>query len=388
MDRPAAFTVSTGPALASDRVRAAQGLQSGSHEDPAFVARFRHLGDLVGQVLRTRNDIVVMQGEAVLGLEAALAATIRPGMTVINVASGPYGKGMGWWAEQMGARVVEVETGFREVPTAEMVGAALAANPEAELLCVVHVETPCGTVAPIAEIGRLARAAGVVSLVDAVASVGGLDVRTDEWGLDIVVTAPEKCLNGPTGLSLLSVSAAAWELIAKNPGAPRASYRSMLDWKEKWLDGGAFPYTPSIADVQGTIAACEAFLDEGFDAVFARHAASGAAARAGVRAMGLELWPLRESDTADTLTAIKLPAGVTEEALVTHIRERYGVQISGSEGAWDLVRIGHIGETARSLHPVVGLAALGQGLRDLGVAVDVGAGLEAALAALSARPNG
>ena len=228
----------------------------------------------------------------------------------------------------------------------------------------------------------------MVSLVDAVASVGGLDVRTDEWGLDIVVTAPEKCLNGPTGLSLLSVSAAAWELVARNPGAPRASYRSMLDWKEKWLDGGAFPYTPSIADVLGTIAACEAFLEEGFDAVFARHAASGAAARAGVRAMGLELWPLRGADTADTLTAIKLPAGVTEEALVAHIRERYGVQISGSEGAGDLVRIGHIGETARSLHPVVGLAALGQGLRDLGVAVNVGAGLEAALAALSARPNG
>ena len=352
------------------------------------MARFRHLGDLVGQVLRTRNDIVIMQGEAVLGLEAALAATIRPGMTVINVAGGPYGAGMGWWAGQMGARVVEVETGFREVPTAEMVGAALAANPEAELLSVVHVETPCGTVAPIAEIGRLCRAAGVVSLVDAVASVGGLDVRTDEWGLDIVVTAPEKCLNGPTGLSLLSVSAAAWELVARNPGAPRASYRSMLDWKEKWLDGGAFPYTPSIADVLGTIAACEAFLEEGFDAVFARHAASGAAARAGVRAMGLELWPLRESDTADTLTAVKLPAGVTEEALVAHIRERYGVQISGSEGAGDLVRIGHIGETARSLHPIVGLAALGQGLRDLGVAVNVGAGLDAALAALSARPNG
>jgi pyridoxamine--pyruvate transaminase len=387
MDRPAAFTVAAGPALASDRVRAAQGLQSGSHEDPAFVARFRHLDRLIGQVLRTANDIVVMQGEAVLGLEAALAATIRPGMTVINVAGGPYGKGMGWWMDAMGARVVEVETGFREVPTAEMVAAALAANPEAELLSVVHVETPCGTVAPIAEIGRLCRAAGVVSLVDAVASVGGVDLRADEWQLDIVVTAPEKCLSGPTGLSLLAVSPQGWELVARNPGAPRASYRSLLDWKEKWVDGGTFPYTPSIADILGTIAACEAFLEEGSDQVLARHAATAAACRAGVRAMGLELWPLRESDMADSVTAVKLPAGLEEGAVVAHIRERYGVQISGSEGAGDLVRIGHLGETARSLHPVVGLAALGQGLRDLGATVDVGAGLEAALAALSDRPN-
>jgi len=387
MDRPAAFTVSTGPAIVSDRVRAAQGMQSGYHEDPAFKARFRRLGDLVGQVLRTSNDIVLMQGEAVLGLEAALVAAVRPGMKVINVASGPYGKGMGWWLDAMGADIIEVETGFRDVPTAEMIGAALAANPDVELLCVVHVETPCGTVAPIAEIGRLCRAAGVVSLVDAVASVGGLDVRTDEWQLDIVVTAPETCLGGPTGLSLIAVSPEAWALVGRNPRAPRASFLSMLDWKEKWIDGDAFPYTPSIADVHGALAACEAFLEEGADAVLARHAASGAAARAGVRAMGLTLWAHQESDMADTVTAVELPAGLTDAGVVARVRERYGVQLSASEGAGNQVRIGHIGETARSLHPVVALAALGQGLRDLGATVDIGTGLEATLAALSERPN-
>jgi len=328
MHRPAAFTVSTGPAIVSDRVRAAQGMQSGSHEDPAFAATFRRLGVLVGQILRTRNDVVLMQGEAVLGLEAALAATVRPGMKVINVASGPYGTGMGWWLDAMGADVVAVETGFRDVPTAEMVAAALAANPDAELLCVVHVETPCGTVAPIAEIGRLCRAAGVVSLVDAVASVGGLDVRTDDWQLDIVVTAPEKCLGGPTGLSLIAVSPAAWALVGRNPKAPRASFLSMLDWKEKWIDGDAFPYTPSIADVHGALAACEAYLEEGPDAVLARHAASGAAARDGARAMGLALWAHHESDMAPTVTAIALPAGLTDAVVVTHVRERYGVQLS------------------------------------------------------------
>jgi pyridoxamine--pyruvate transaminase len=161
----------------------------------------------------------------------------------------------------------------------------------------------------------------------------------------------------------------------------------MLDWKEKWVDGGSFPYTPSIADVLGTIAACEAFLEEGPERVLARHAATAAATRVGVRAMGLELWPRRESDMADSVTAIALPSGLTDVAVVAHVRERYGVQLSASEGAGDLVRIGHLGETARSLHPVVGLAALGQGLRDLGATVDVGAGVVEALAALSVRPN-
>ncbi|MFN8619615.1 MAG: aminotransferase class V-fold PLP-dependent enzyme [Chloroflexota bacterium] len=387
MQRPAAFTVATGPSIVSDRVRAAQGLQSGYHDDPAFKATFRRLERAVAEVLRTRSDIVLMQGEAVLGLEAALAATIRPGMTVINVASGPYGKGMGWWMANMGATVVEVETGFREVPSVAMVADALRAHPEAELLSVVHVETPCGTLAPIAEIGPLCHAAGVVSLVDAVASTGGVDVRTDEWQLDIVVTAPEKALGGPTGLSLISVSEQAWALVGRNPKPPRASFLSMLDWKTKWVDGDDFPYTPSIADVHGALAACEAFLEEGHDAVLARHAATAAAARAGVRAMGLELWPRHEADMSPTVTAVALPAGLTDAQVVAHVRERYGVQISGADGAGDLVRLGHIGETARSLHPVVGLAALGQGLRDLGVTLDLGAGLEAALAVLSANPN-
>jgi pyridoxamine--pyruvate transaminase len=382
-DRPPAFLLTTGPTMISDRVRAAQGEQNLYHGDPLFAARFRRLGQLVGELFRTRNDIILMQGEAVLGLEAALAATVRPGMTAINVANGPYGKGMGWWLREMGASVVEVETGFREVPTPEMVEAAVRAHPEAELLCVVHVETPCGTVSPLAEIGRICRRAGVVSLVDAVASLGGVDVRTDEWGLDICVSAPEKCLGGPTGLSLIAVSPRAWELVARNDGAPRASFRSMLDWKEKWLTGGDFPYTPSVADVNGTLAACEALVEEGLDDVLARHALTARATRTGVRAMGLELWPLQEADMADSVTAIRLPDAMTEHTLIDRMRSGYGVLISGSEGAGELVRIGHMGETARSLYPLVGLGALGQALLDLGIDVDVSAGMAALMATLA-----
>jgi pyridoxamine--pyruvate transaminase len=386
-DRPPSFTLTTGPATISDRVRAAQGAQNLSHEDHLYKERFRRLEELVGTIFRTSNDIVLLQGEAVLGLEAALAATVRPGMKVINVASGPYGKGMGDWLRAMGAAVVDVETGFREVPSPEMVEQAVREHGDAEMLAVVHVETPCGTISPLREIGDMCRRAGIVSLVDAVASLGGVDVRTDEWGLDICVAAPEKCLGGPTGLSLIAVSPRAWELVARNDAAPRFSFLSILDWKEKWLTGGDFPYTPSIADVHGTLAACEAVLEEGLDRVLARHAATAHATRAGVVAMGLTLWPRRESDMADSVTAIELPRGVTEDALIDHVRERYGVMISGSEGAGDLVRIGHMGETARSLYPLVALGAVGQGLVDLGHTVDVAQGLAAMLAALSESPN-
>ncbi len=381
------FTLAAGPTTVSARVLSAQGSPVTYHYDPAFLERFRTLGELVGRVYGTENDIILMQGEAVLGLEAAVVATVRPGMKVINLVNGPYGKGMGYWLRGHGAEVVEVETGYREVPTPEMIEAAVLANPDAELLAVVHVETPCGTVSPLREIGAICRDNGVVTLVDAVASLGGVEIHPDEWGLDICVSAPQKCLGGPSGMSMLAISQQGWDLIAKNSNAPRDSFLSILDWKDKWLEGEKFPYTPSVSDVYGVFAACEQILEEGVDAAVLRHARTAAASRAGVLAMGLELWPLDPATAASSATAVKLPAGLTDSHVRDHIRRRYGVMISGALGAGDLVRLGHMGETARSLYPIIGLSALGQGLRDLGCEVDVGNGIDVAMAALSESPN-
>lgn len=384
---PPAFTLAAGPTTVSARVLAAQGSPVSYHYDPAFLERFRMLGDLVGQVYGTENDIILMQGEAVLGLEAAVVGVVRPGMKVINLANGPYGKGMGYWLAGHGAEVIEIETGFREVPTPEMIEEVASAHPDVELLTVVHVETPCGTVSPLKQIGEICRRHGIVSLVDVVASLGGVELHPDEWGLDICISAPQKCLGGPSGMSLIAVSQAGWDLIAKNPNAPRDSFLSILDWKTKWLEGGKYPYTPSVSDVNGVIAACEQILEEGVEDAIARHAATAAACRAGVAAMGLELWPLDSGTAANSVTAVKLPEGLTDVQVRDHIRERYGVMISGALGAGNLVRIGHMGETARSLHPIIGLSALGQGLRDLGCEVDIGQGIEVAMQALSASPN-
>lgn len=384
---PPAFTLAAGPTTVSARVLAAQGSPVSYHYDPAFLERFRMLGDLVGQVYGTENDIILMQGEAVLGLEAAVVGVVRPGMKVINLANGPYGKGMGYWLAGHGAEVIEIETGFREVPAPEMIEEVAAAHPDVELLTVVHVETPCGTVSPLKQIGEICRRHDIVSLVDVVASLGGVELHPDEWGLDICISAPQKCLGGPSGMSLIAVSQAGWDLIAKNPNAPHDSFLSILDWKTKWLEGDKYPYTPSVSDVNGVIAACEQILEEGVEAAIARHAATAAACRAGVVAMGLELWPSDSRTAANSVTAVKLPEGLTDVQVRDHIRERYGVMISGALGAGNLVRIGHMGETARSLHPIIGLSALGQGLRDLGCEVDIGQGIEVAMQALSATPN-
>jgi pyridoxamine--pyruvate transaminase len=381
------FTLSAGPVTTSPRVLAALGSPMVYHYDPVFLEAFRRTERKVAQIFLTGNDVLLMQGEAVLGLEAAARSLVRPGTHVLNLVQGVFGKGMGYWLKDFGAVLHEIEVPYNDADDPADVERYLDEHPEVDLVTVVHSETPSGTVCDVSAIGPIARAHGAMTLIDCVSSLGGIPLETDEWQLDVCVAGPQKCLGGPPGMSLMTVSDAAWERIRSNPSAPRASFLSMLDWKEQWIDGEKFPFTPSVSDLHGVEAACDELLEEGLGASIERHEQSAAACRAGVLAMGLELWPDREEISAACVTAIAVPDGLTDVQVRAHCRDRYGVMISGGQGAGNLVRIGHMGPSARSLHPVVGLAAVGQTLVDLGAQAQIGAGLEAALIELSqAKP--
>ena len=381
------FTLSAGPVSATPRVLAALGSPIVYHYDPAFLARFRATERKLADVFLSKNDVLLMQGEAVLGLEAAARGLVQPGTKVLNLVQGVFGKGMGYWLKDFGAELHELEVPYNDAVDPADVEHYLDEHPGIELVTVVHSETPSGTLCDVSAIGPIARARGALTLVDCVSSLGGIAFETDAWELDVCVAGAQKCLGGPPGMSLMTVSEASWERIRANPTAPRASFLSMLDWKEQWIDGDKFPFTPSVSDLNGIEAAVDELLEEGLEASIARHERSAAACRAGIRAMGLELWPRSDEIAAACVTAVAVPEGLTDVQVRAHCRERYGVMISGGQGAGNLVRIGHMATSARGLHPVVGLAALGRTLADLGVHVEIGAGVEAALAELSeAKP--
>ena len=377
------FTLSAGPVTATPRVLAALGSPIVYHYDPAFIERFRATERKLAQVFLTENDVLLMQGEAVLGLEAAARGLVQPGTKVLNLVQGVFGKGMGYWLKDFGAELHELEVAYNDAVDPADVERYLDDNPGIELVTVVHSETPSGTVCDVSAIGPIAHARGALTLVDCVSSLGGIAFETDAWQLDVCVAGAQKCLGGPPGMSLMTVSEAAWERISANPAAPRASFLSMLDWKEQWIDGDKFPFTPSVSELYGVEASVDELLAEGLEASIERHERSAAACRAGARAMGLELWPRSDEIAAACVTAIAVPEGLTDVQVRAHCRERYGVMISGGQGAGNLVRIGHMGTSARGLHPVVGLAALGRTLADLGAHVEIGAGVEAALAEVS-----
>ena len=380
------LNLAAGPVEVMPRTLRDQGRPILYHYDPAFIELFARTSGLLQQVFRTEYDAVIMQGEAILGLEAAAASLISPGDKVLNLVSGVFGKWFEDFIEKYGGETIELAVPYDDAVDPEDVRRALHANPGVKFLSVVHSETPSGTHNPVREIGRVAREFGVLTMVDTVSGLGGELYSPEEWGMDVAVAGPQKCLGGTPGLTLMSVSPAAWAAMeARRPGPLRGSFLSILDWKSAWLEGKRFPYTPSVSEVYSLESVLEQTLAIGMERFVDRHQQIAAAARAGVRALGLDLWPARDEIAAACVTAVTVPDGLDEALLRKTMRHRYGVMISPGYGSLQgkLFRLAHMGPA--QVHPTTlaaQLAVLERSLVDVGHPVALGAGVGAAMAAL------
>ena len=385
-DQEPIFTLTTGPVDAYPAVLRGLSRPVLYDYDPAFLSFYERVVEKLRTAFRTQHLPVILQGEPVLGLEAGAASLIAREDVVLNLVSGVYGAGFGFWAKRYCAELLELRVPFDEVIDPARVAAQLKARPDIRIVAVCHHDTPSGTINPVAEIGRIVAAHGAYLLVDAVSSFGGMDVGPDTCQADLFVTGPNKCLGCPPGLTLLGVSPRAWQKMKANPLAPRDSILSILDWELAARRDRPFPFTPSVSEINGLDAALDLYLTEGPEQVWARHAVTAAACRAGVVAMGLRLWPADERTASPTATAIRIPASVEDASLRAAARARYGVVFSSGRGETlgKLVRIGHMGPTARPMYAVVAVAALGGAIRALGQRVDVAAGVDAALAVIDA----
>lgn len=355
------------------------------HYDPAFIEIFARTTHLLKRVFRTEYDVVIMQAEAILGLEAAVASLIAPGDRVLNLVSGVFGKWMEDFIRTYGGDPVELAVPYNAAIDPEDVRRVLRAVPDIRYLTVVHSETPSGTVNPVREICRIAREFGVISIVDTVSGLGSELLSPEDWGMDVAVAGPQKCLGGTPGLSLISVSPAAWQAMESRREPLRGSFLSLLDWKSTWIEQQRFPYTPSVTEIYALESVLDQALREGLEAFVTRHRASAHAMRTGVRALGLDLWPEREDIAGACCAAVAVPPGTTDRAIIETLRSRYGVMIAGGYGelTGKLVRLGHMGQAA---HPTTVVAQLGmfeRTLLDLGVPVTAGAGVGAAIDAFA-----
>ncbi len=332
---------------------------------PITPAQFDALGVSVAELLNTRHDIFLPQAEAVLPLEAAARSVARPGTTMLNIITSPYGKAFGRWLREGGAEVIEVESPVNRAVAPDLVEQALDSHPDISVVSFVHVEAISGVKNDAGLISSMAHERGALVILDAVASIGAHEVPIDEWGVDITVLAPQKGLAGPAGISIAVVNSRAWDLLADNPGAPRNSFLSLLDWKEHWLDTdrGSLPTILAPLEVWALKAAIDRVKSEGLASVQRRHRAAAAASRAGARALGLTPF-VDDDEAAAIVTTLCSPEGVDATLLVREAKRSHDVALSPGFGelAREVVRVDHTGERARLDVVIAALQALGTAL--------------------------
>ncbi|MFD8983877.1 aminotransferase class V-fold PLP-dependent enzyme [Streptomyces sp. NPDC059564] len=315
---------------------------------PLSAGHFASIERGVAALLGTRHDVVITQGEALLPLEGCIRSGARPGSTALNVVTGPYGTTFGNWLRDAGANVVDLAVPFDTAVTGEQVARALAARPEIDFVSLVHAEAATGNTNPVAEIGEAVRAHGALFMLDAVASVGAEPLLPDAWGVDLCVIGAQKAMGGPAGVSAVSVSDGAWERFAANPAAPRRSYLSLLDWKERWIDGGrkALPHAPAQLEMLGLEACLDRIAAEGSAAVLRRHASAARATRAGAAALGVAPWVGDPAQAAPVATTLRVADAALVVGKALSADPAAPLAAGGGALAGEMVRVNHYGPAA------------------------------------------
>lgn len=327
-----------GPTAVPDEVREAMSREQPNPDiDPTFTDRYERVTNKLSKIYGSDDDVVVLGGEGILGLEAAIASTIEPGDRVLVVSNGIYGEGFADFVESYGG-IPEVVDAPRGQPL-DVDGVERALETESfAAATMVHCETPTGNLNDIDPVLDLLNDHDVLSIVDAVSSLGGVPVPTDK--IDLTLGASQKCFSTPPGLTTVAVSDRAWERIEER--APPSLYTNLLPWRDT-SDG--FPYTHLSANVAALDKGLDLLLSEGLDSVYERHRRAAERTRRRGEAMGLELFPARAL-RSPTVTAFHLPGTAKDVQSAVEAEHDITLATGLGEMADDVLRIGHMGYNA------------------------------------------
>ena len=288
------------------------------------------------QVFRTESPVLLFSASGTGAMDSAVANMTAPGDRVAVVVAGAFGERWAKICRHYGLDVQRVDYEWGEVPDPDEVGSAVASS-GAEIVFCTQSETSTGVVA---DVQALKAAVGDAALVvDAVSSLGAVPLETDAWDIDVVLSGSQKALMCPPGLAMASVAERLWDTLP----ASRSLY---FDWRSTKKAQEVFDaaFTPAVSLIRGLDVALGMILEDGLEAAFERHVRLGRAARAGVKAMGLELFS-PDDDSAAVVTAVRTPDGIDSTVLLRHLRDRHGVTLAPGQGALkaSVFRIGHIG---------------------------------------------
>ena len=381
---PQRILLGPGPSSVHPRVLQAMTLPLLGHLDPQFFRVMDDVCEMLRQVYRTENFMTVPLSSTGTGaMEAACVNLLEPGDAIIICRNGFFGDRLADIAQRCGAQTIILDFEWGQPVALPALADALERHANVKAVGVVHGETSTGILTPLPEIVNLAHRHNALIVVDAVTSLGGHDLRMDEWDLDVCYSGTQKCLGAPPGLAPISFGPRAMQVINRRATPVQSFYFNLKDLESYWNQTRAYHHTTPISMTYALRESLRMLLEEGIENRIRRHARVAAALRAGLEAMGIGLLAAA-GYRLNPLTTALIPEGIEDATVRQRLLADYNIEIGGGLGqvrgrAW---RIGLMGESAKETNVFALLSALEQILPTLGYEVASGASLSAAQRAL------
>ncbi|WP_129115630.1 pyridoxal-phosphate-dependent aminotransferase family protein [Halegenticoccus tardaugens] len=368
-----------GPSDVHPRVLRAMSTPLVGHLDPSFVEIMNEVQELLRYAFRTDNRWTIpISGTGSASMEAAIGNLVEPGDTMLVPTNGYFGGRMQSMAERAGGEVVHVDAPWGEPLDPADVEAAFDEH-QPDVFGFVHAETSTGVRQPnVPELTRIAHEHDAYVIADAVTSLGGVELRVDEWGVDVAYSGPQKCLSCPPGASPLTLNDRAMDKVLSREERVRSWYLDLSLLEGYWGDDRAYHHTAPITNVYALREALRLIAEEGIEARWDRHRRVAGALKAGVEAMGLEM-NAPDEYWLPSLNAVRVPDGADDGAIIGYLLDEYDLEIAGGLGdlAGEIFRIGCMGHSARPKNVTYLLSSLGDALGAQGADVDADAALPA-----------
>lgn len=356
-----------GPTQVLENVRLARSLECTNPDlDEGFFDFYKETCGLISSLLYTDHETIIMDGEGILGLEAACASLTEPGDQVLVLDNGVYGKGFADFVTMYGGVPVLYTVDDKNPIDGAALEEYLKQHHDFKYATLVHCDTPSGMLNPIGELCPLLKKYGILTLVDSVSAMFGEEVRVNEFQIDLLCGGSQKAVSAPPGLTFVTVSEDAKRTMEER-NTPIASFYANIRaffgyYEKKW-----FPYTMPISDIYGLRQAFENIQKD--KDMIKRHRVIGEACRQAVRKAGLSLH--LNSGFSNTVTVLDVPKGASAEEILRIMRQEHHIMLAGSFDSLEgqVIRIGHMGTNANEADMEATMEALGQTLSSLGIPV-------------------
>ncbi len=352
------------------------------HRAPEFAQVFAEVREDLKWLFQTRNDVLILASSGTGGMEGAVSNFLSPGDKALCVNAGKFGERWGKLCKTFGAQVTEIKVEWGRAVDPQAVADVLKKDPSIKAVYVQASETSTGVAHDVKTLAEIVRPyEGTILVVDAITALGVFDIKTDEWGLDVVIAGSQKALMLPPGLAFVSVSEKAWQLAQKaQNGAFYFNFKKEREAQSK----NQTAYTPAVSLILGLQEVLKMLKAEGLKAVFARQAALARAMREGIKAAGLSLFP--KESPSDAVTAVSAPDGIDGQAIYKNLRVHYGITAAGGQDhlKGKIFRLSHMGYIDR-FDIITALAAVEMVLKGLGHPITLGSGVARAQELLMAE---